>query len=133
MNIRPDKLPCPVNITEPINFPRATDMNKLQTEQLLRKEGFTEKEILTLRRYTEKEGCPYSWLLSQLKKRFIIFFIIMMVFLAGLIYMICSSTQEKITLYSLGFLLIFVILYFCIPLKPACKAYKFMKKYGRSL
>ncbi|GAA0520003.1 hypothetical protein GCM10009414_31880 [Tatumella terrea] len=114
-------------------LPRIMDMNKLQTEQLLRNEGFTGKEILMLRRHAEKEGNPYCWLLSQLKIRFIISMVIILMSVAGLIYSFCYNNQQNTILSSVAFLFFFGILYVFIPLKPACKAYRFMKKHGRSL
>ncbi len=108
-------------------------MNKLQTEELLRNEGFTEKEILTLRRHAEKQGYPYCWLLSQLKKRFIISIVIILLLLAGVIYSFFDGNQQNAILCSVAFLFFFGLLYFFVPLKPACKAYRFMKKYGHSL
>jgi len=108
-------------------------MNKMQIEEMLVKEGFTPKEVSVIRQHAEKDGYPYPWLLSQLKKRFIVAMILIAILLAGLIYTIRSGTQENLVSYSITLIAGFVILYIFVPLKPAFKAYRFMKKHGHSL
>lgn len=103
-------------------------MNKNQTEEMLLKEGFTPKEVSVIRQHADKNGYPYPWLLSQLKKRFIAAMILIAILLAGLIYTIRSGTQENLVSYSLTLLAGFTILYIFIPLKPAYKAFKFSRK-----
>ncbi|WP_418156806.1 hypothetical protein RA290_04675 [Pantoea agglomerans] len=108
-------------------------MNKLDIEKMLLEEGFTPKEVSVIRHHAEKEGYPYPWLLSQLKKRFIVAMILIAILLAGLIYTINSGTQENIVSYSITLLAGFTILYTFIPLKPAYKAFKFLRKHSHVL
>lgn len=108
-------------------------MNKMEIEELLLKEGFTKKEVSVIRQHAEKDGYPYSWLLSQLKKRFIVSLILIIILLAGLVYTIHNGTQQNLVSYSITLLAGLGILYVFIPLKPAYKAYRFMKKHGHSL
>ncbi|WP_318377071.1 hypothetical protein [Enterobacter sp.] len=108
-------------------------MDRTEVERLLLKEGFTGKEVLALRQHAEKEGYPYYWLLSQLKKRFIVSVIIIMILLLGWVFTACNGTQQNLVSYSVTLLIGVVILYIFMPLKPAYKAYKFMKKSGHLL
>lgn len=108
-------------------------MNKLEFEKMLLKEGFTGKEVLSIRQHMEKDGYPYPWLLSQLKKRFIVSVIIMLILFAGLVYTAYSGTQQNIVSYSITLIIGYGILYIFTPLKPAYKAYRFMKKHGHLL
>ena len=108
-------------------------MNKMQIEEIILKEGFTAKEISVIRQHAEKDGYPYTWLLSQLKKRFIVAMILIAILLAGLIYTIRSGTQENFVSYSITLLAGFTILYTFIPLKPAYKAFKFLRKHSHVL
>lgn len=108
-------------------------MNKVEIEKMLLKEGFTEKEVFSIRQHTEKDGYPYPWLLSQLKKRFIASAIIMLILFAGLIYTIYNGTQQNLVSYSITLAIGYGIVYIFTPLKPAYKAYRFMKKHGHSL
>ncbi len=108
-------------------------MNKMQIEEMLVKEGFTPKEVSVIRHHAEKDGYPYSRLLSQLKKRFIVAMILIAILLAGLIYTIHSGTQENLVSYSITLLAGFIILYTFIPLKPAYKAFKFLRKHSHVL
>ncbi|HBC83511.1 hypothetical protein [Pseudescherichia vulneris] len=108
-------------------------MDSTEVERLLLKEGFTGKEVLALRQHAEKEGYPYYWLLSQLKKRFIVSVIIIMILLLGWVFTACNGTQQNLVSYSVTLLIGVVILYIFMPLKPAYKAYKFMKKSGHLL
>ncbi|WP_139364714.1 hypothetical protein [Pantoea eucalypti] len=108
-------------------------MNKKKTEEMLLKEGFTQKEVSVIRQHADKNGYPYPWLLSQLKKRFIAAMILIAILLAGLIYTIRSGTQENLVSYSITLLAGFTILYIFIPLKPAYKAFKFLRKHSHIL
>lgn len=108
-------------------------MNKLDIEKMLLEEGFTPKELSVIRQHAEKDGYHYTWLLSQLKKRFIVAMILIAILLAGLIYTISSGTQEKIVSYSITLLAGFTILYTFIPLKPAYKAFNFLRKHSHVL
>lgn len=108
-------------------------MNKFDIEKMLLEEGVTPKEVSVTRHHAEKEGYPYPLLLSQLKKRFIVAMILIAILLAGLIYTISSGTQEKIVSYSITLLAGFTILYTFIPLKPAYKAFKFLRKHSHIL
>lgn len=108
-------------------------MDSTEVERLLLKEGFTGKEVLALRQHAEKEGYPYYWLLSQLKKRFIVSVIIIMILLLGWVFTACNGTQQNLVSYSVTLLIGVVILYIFMPLKPAYKAYTFMKKNGHLL
>ena len=103
-------------------------MNKKKIEEMLLKEGFTQKEVSVIRQHADKNGYPYPWLLSQLKKRFIAAMILIAILLAGLIYTIRSGTQENLVSYSITLLAGFTILYIFIPLKLAYKAFKFSRK-----
>ena len=60
-------------------------MNKKKIEEMLLKEGFTQKEVSVIRQHADKNGYTYPWLLSQLKKRFIAAMILIAILLAGLI------------------------------------------------
>ena len=71
-------------------------MNKMQIEEMLVKEGFTPKEVSVIRQHAEKDGYPYPWLLSQLKKRFIIAMILIAILIAGLIFTIRSGTKKTL-------------------------------------
>ncbi|MEN4790608.1 hypothetical protein ABEG93_06985 [Pantoea agglomerans] len=108
-------------------------MNKLDIEKMLLEEGFTSKEVSVIRQHAEKDGYHYTWLLSQLKKRFIVAMILIAILLAGLIYTISSGIQENIVSYSITLLAGFTILYTFIPLKPAYKAFKFFRKHSHVL
>ena len=108
-------------------------MDSTEIERLLLKEGFTGKEVLALRQHAEKEGYPYYWLLSQLKKRFMAACVIIMILLLGWIYTACFGTQQNLVSYSVTLLFGVIILYIFIPLKPAYKAYTFMKNNGHML
>lgn len=108
-------------------------MNKLQIEQLLRQEGFTPKEISVIRQHAEKDAYPYPWLLSQLSKRFIVSIILLLILFAGFVFTLSHGTQESLVSYSITFLIGFGILYVFVPLKPAYKAFRFMRKHGHSL
>ncbi|MFL6615250.1 MAG: hypothetical protein ACJ8LD_16205 [Pantoea agglomerans] len=108
-------------------------MNKLDIEKMLLEEGFTPKEVSVIRQHAEKDGYHYTWLLSQLKKRFIVAMILIAILLAGLIYTISSGIQENIVSYSITLLAGFTILYTFIPLKPAYKAFKFLRKHSHVL
>ncbi|PEI05270.1 hypothetical protein CRM79_19705 [Pantoea agglomerans] len=108
-------------------------MKKTQIEEMLVKYGFTPKEVSVLRQNAEKDGYPYPWFLSQLMKRFIVAMILIAILLAGLIFTILSGIQENLVSYSITLVAGFVILYIFVPLKPAFKAYRFMKKHGHSL
>nr|WP_154926907.1 hypothetical protein [Pantoea agglomerans] len=108
-------------------------MNKKKIEEMLLKEGFTQKEVSVIRQHADKNGYPYPWLLSQLKKRFIAAMILIAILLAGLIYTIRSGTQENLVSYSITLLAGFTILYIFIPLKPAYKAFKFLQKHSHIL
>jgi len=108
-------------------------MDSSEVERLLLKEGFTAKEILALRQHAEKEGYPYYWLLSQLKKRFIISIIIIIILVLGWIYTAYHGTQQNLVSYSITLSIGIVILYIFIPLRPAYKACKFIKKKGHLL
>ena len=108
-------------------------MNKMQIEEMLVKEGLIPKEVSVIRQHAEKDGYPYPWLLSQLKKRFIVAMILIAILLAGLIYTIRSGTQENIVSYSITLLAGFTILYAFIPLKPAYKAFKLLRKHSHVL
>lgn len=76
-------------------------MNKMQIEELLFKEGFTSKEISIIRQQVEKSGYSYRWLLSQLKKRFLVALILIVILFSGLVYTINIGTQENLVSYSL--------------------------------
>ncbi|QGF26200.1 hypothetical protein EE896_04790 [Pantoea eucalypti] len=105
----------------------------MKIEEMLLKEGFTQKEVSVIRQHADKNGYPYPWLLSQLKKRFIAAMILIAILLAGLIYTIRSGTQENLVSYSITLLAGFTILYIFIPLKPAHKAFKFLRKHSHIL
>lgn len=111
----------------------ANYMKNREIEELLIIEGFTQKEVSVIRQHAEKGGYPYPWILSQLKKRFIVALILIIILLIGLVYTINSGTQQNLVSYSITLMMGFGILYVYIPLKPAFKAYRFMKKHGHSL
>ncbi len=108
-------------------------MDKAEIEEMLLKEGFTGKEVLAIRQHAERDGYPYPWLLSQLKKRFIVSAIIMLILFAGLIYTACNGTQQNLVSYSITLIIGYGISYVFTPLKPAYKAYRFIKKHGHLL
>ncbi|USL59541.1 hypothetical protein [Pantoea ananatis] len=103
-------------------------MNKIQIEEMLAKEGFTTHEVSAIRQHAEKGGYSYTWLLSQLKKRFIVAIILIAILLAGLIYTIHSGTQENLVSYLITLVACLAIFYTFIPLKLAYKAFKFLRK-----
>lgn len=108
-------------------------MDRAGIEKLLLKDGFTEKEVLSIRQHVEKDGYPYPWLLSHLKKRFIASAIIMLILFAGLIYTIYNGTQQNLVSYSITLVIGYGILYIFTPLKAAYKAYRFMRKHDHLL
>lgn len=108
-------------------------MNKMQIEEILVKEGFTPQEVSVIRQHAENDGYPYPWLLSQLKKRFIVAIILIAILLAGLIYTIHSGTQENLVSYSITLVVDLTILYNFIPFKLAYKAFKFLRKHSHVL
>jgi hypothetical protein len=108
-------------------------MNKLQIEQLLRQEGFTPKEISVISHNAEKDAYPYPWLLSQLSKRFVVSAILLLILFAGFIFTLSNDTQENLVSYSITFLIGFGILYVFVQLKPAYKAFRFMRKHSQLL
>jgi len=108
-------------------------MDSAEVERLLLKEGFTGKEVLTLRQHAEKEGYPYYWLLCQLRKRFIVSLVIIMILVLGWVYTACNGTQQNVVSYSITLFFGVIILYIFMPLRPAYKAYKFIKKKGHLL
>jgi hypothetical protein len=75
------------------------------------KEGLTPKQVSVIRQHAEKDGYPYPWLLSQLKKRFIVAMILIAILLTGLIYIIRSGTKENLVSYSITLIAGFTILY----------------------
>lgn len=108
-------------------------MNKMQIEEILVKEGFTPQEVSVIRQHAEKDSYPYPWLLSQLKKRFIVAMILIAILLTGLIYIIRSGTKENLFSYSITLVAGSTILYNFIPLKLAYKAFKFLRKHSHVL
>ncbi|AUX94280.1 hypothetical protein C2E15_15165 [Mixta gaviniae] len=104
-------------------------MNKMQIEELLFKEGFTSKEFSIIRQQAEKLGYSYRWLLPQLKKRFLVALILIVILFSGLVYTINIGTQENLVSYSITLFTGFTIFYLFIPLNPAYKAFKVLRKH----
>lgn len=103
-------------------------MNNMERDEILLKEGFTQREVSVIRQHAEKDGYPYPWLLSQLKKRFIGSCVIIFIILIGWLYTAFYGTKESLVSLTITFVACTGIIYVVTPMKPGYKAMRFLRK-----
>lgn len=108
-------------------------MNNTEIENLLIEHGFTYKELAVLKKHVEEDGHPYSWLLSDLKRRFLYCGSLMLIFLViwGSNFLI--SDHKDIIMLMLTTFTVVTTIYFAGPMKLALKGFIFLRKKGHLL
>ncbi|NEG61928.1 hypothetical protein GQQ23_06145 [Pantoea agglomerans] len=102
-------------------------MKKSNIKETLYKHGFNRKQILIIRKYSLKEGVPFTKILSDLRKRFIgscIMFLVMSGFMISEIF----SEAGDIESYFVAMLIGAGVIFFLAPMPIAWKSYRFFKK-----
>lgn len=102
-------------------------MNNIEMEQKLAKHGFTGKDITALRQYLSKDGTTYSVLLEELRKRFLVSIVLLVVIAAGFVWTVAYEDRESIISYAITIVIVFVIFYIFTPLRLGFKAFRFIR------
>ncbi|ELN2738020.1 hypothetical protein [Pluralibacter gergoviae] len=108
-------------------------MKAYEIETLLIQNGFNPKEISVMKLHAEKHGHPYLWLLQQLKKRFIVSVVLMLILLVGGILTFIYGSYENKVSYSVMLIIGFIIIYVFTPLNTGYKACKLLSRNSHLL
>jgi len=103
-------------------------VNTAKIEEELAKNGFTVKDLAAMRQYLGKDGATYLTLLSELKGRFILSCVLIVILCAVWIYFVFRGEKGDLISFSLTMLVAAPIFYIMTPMKLAFKAFKYMRK-----
>lgn len=103
-------------------------MNNIEFEEKLARNGFTGKDIAAIRQYLGEDGATYPSLLGELRRRFIVFCVLLAILASVWIFYIFTGDKAEILSYSFTMLVVIPIIYFMTPMKLSFKAFMFKKK-----
>lgn len=103
-------------------------MNNIEFEEKLARNGFTGKDIAAIRQYLGEDGATYPSLLGELRRRFIVFCVLLAILASVWIFYIFTGDKAEIMSYSFTMLVFIPIIYFMTPMKLGFKAFMFKKK-----
>lgn len=103
-------------------------MNNRDMERDLLNNGFSQKDILAMRKHLGEKGVTYLTLLAELNGRFLMScFLIILIFI-GLIYTISVEDRDGIIGYAIAMLVAAPIFYILTPLTLGFKAFMYRRK-----
>ncbi len=103
-------------------------MNNSDIEKDLLNNGFSQRDILAMRKHLGEKGVTYLTLLAELKGRFLMSFVLIVLVFTGLIYTISVEDQDGIIGYIIAMLVAAPIFYILTPLTLGFKAFMYRRK-----